>query len=345
MIDYVLESASKVSIFDEVYINSEDEIFKDLCDSYGFNFYKRPKRLSSHTSTNDQFAEDFLKNIDSDVLIQMLPTSPFLTSEEINDFISQMLEENFDTLISVEDKQIACVYEDNPINFERLIPNPPSQTMQPIKVYATALMGWKSKTFLENMNQYSSAYHGGMGKTGFFSLKGLSTIDIDTEEDLQLAESIMVSKSHQKNKTPNYYEGGKISSEVDVPSILEKDGVLKNDLFDVNNEIVSVKEILKKQPTDSSWSKRVIDSDSNSMTIIAQMPGEGNRKHYHPDWNEWWYIFAGEWEWEVEGKSKVVKQGDVVYIEKNRVHKITATGDKQAIRFATSRSDVAHIFV
>ena len=81
------------------------------------------------------------------------------------------------------------------------------------------------------------------------------------------------------------------------------------------------------------------------MTIICQLPGEGNRRHYHPDWNEWWYIYEGEWEWEIEGEKKIVKEGDIVFMEKNRVHKITASGSKRAIRFAVSRSDVAHVFI
>jgi len=133
--------------------------------------------------------------------------------------------------------------------------------------------------------------------------------------------------------------------EVDVPSILEKDGVKTNDLFDSNKEVVSLYAILSEKPSDSSWSKRVIDTDSNSMTIIAQMPGEGNRRHYHPDWNEWWYIVQGEWEWEIEGEIKRIKAGDIVMVEKRRVHKITAVGDKMAIRMAVSRADVEHIYV
>jgi len=133
--------------------------------------------------------------------------------------------------------------------------------------------------------------------------------------------------------------------EVDVPSILEKDGVKTNDLFDSNKEVVSLDAILSEKPSDSSWSKRVIDTDSNSMTIIAQMPGEGNRRHYHPDWNEWWYIVQGEWEWEIEDEIKRIKAGDIVMVEKRRVHKITAVGDKMAIRMAVSRADVEHIYV
>ena len=120
--------------------------------------------------------------------------------------------------------------------------------------------------------------------------------------------------------------------------------VLRNDLFDINNEVVALPDILNAMPKDISWSKRVIDTENNSMTIICQMPGEGNRRHHHPDWNEWWYIVEGEWEWEIEGEVKMISQGDIVFMKKNRKHKITASGSSRAIRMAISRSDVAHVY-
>ena len=87
-----------------------------------------------------------------------------------------------------------------------------------------------------------------------------------------------------------------------------------------------------------------MDTESNSATMIGQMPGEGNRRHYHPDWNEWWFILAGKWEFEIDGKAREIVTGDVVFIEKGKVHKITAIGDQMAIRLAVSRNDVEHIY-
>ena len=133
--------------------------------------------------------------------------------------------------------------------------------------------------------------------------------------------------------------------EVDVPSILEKDGVKSNDLFDSNKEITNLAKILTSKGTNTSWSKRIIDTESNSMTLIAQMPGEGNRRHYHANWNEWWYIVQGEWEWEIDGKKKPIKAGDIVLVKKGLIHKITAIGNEMAIRMAVSRADVEHIYV
>ena len=94
----------------------------------------------------------------------------------------------------------------------------------------------------------------------------------------------------------------------------------------------------------TSWSHRVINSENNSATLICQLPGEGNRRHYHNNWNEWWYIVDGSWEWMIEGKVINVKKDDVVFIEKGKLHKITAIGNKPAIRLAVSREDVAHVY-
>ena len=346
LIEYILTTVSKLDIFDEVYVNSEDDVFAEIAEKYSMSFYKRPPHLSSDTATNDEFAYDFLKNVQCDILIQILPTSPFLTEGEIRQFTSHMIESSLDTLISVEHKQIACVYENNPVNFDKLVVNPPSQTMTPVQAYATVLMGWRSEKYIENMREYGVSYHGGHGQTGYFKLVGLSTLDIDTVEDFNLVETIMLSgAANASSKKPEYYSAEKeFSEEIDVPSILAKDGVKNNDLFDANKEVVNLKDLIAKMDSDVSWSKRVIDTENNSMTLISQMPGEGNRKHYHPEWNEWWYIVAGEWEWEIEGEIRKVKKDDIVFMEKNRVHKITASGSELAIRMAVSRSDVVHVY-
>jgi mannose-6-phosphate isomerase-like protein (cupin superfamily) len=132
--------------------------------------------------------------------------------------------------------------------------------------------------------------------------------------------------------------------EIDVPEILKKDGVIKNDFENENLPINNIDKIIESRDNRISWSYRVVNTENNSATVISQLPGEGNRRHYHPNWNEWWFIIQGEWEWEIEGKIVLVKEGDIVFIEKNKVHKIKAVGNKPAIRLAVSRADVPHIY-
>ena len=132
--------------------------------------------------------------------------------------------------------------------------------------------------------------------------------------------------------------------EVDVPTILQKDGVMLNDFSNENTTINKLSNLLKDAPKDSSWSKRLINTESNSMTLIGQLPGEGNRLHYHPNWNEWWYIVQGSWKFEIDGEEKILTENDIVFIEKGKRHRITAVGDKIAVRMAVSRADVEHVY-
>ena len=197
LINHIVETAIKSQVFDEIYINSESEIFKETAEYNKIKFYKRPKHLSSNTATNDDFALYFIKNVEGDLLVQLLCTSPFITVEEIISFVQEIKDKNLDTLISVKNEQIECVYDGKPINFDQKGKTLPSQDLKPIQAYSCGIMGWKYDSFFQNMKKFDSEYHGGDGKIGYFVLKGFSNIDIDYEEDFQLAE--LVSKSIQNN--------------------------------------------------------------------------------------------------------------------------------------------------
>jgi CMP-N,N'-diacetyllegionaminic acid synthase len=167
-------------------------------------FYKRSPELATDTATNDDFAYDFIKQIGGDVLIQMLPTSPFIDSKMIENFINVMISTEVETLISVNDIKIECVYKGVPINFDQKAHTPPSQLLSPVKAYACGLMGWKTDRFSKNMHKYGSAYHGGDGSIGFYDIKGLGTLDIDEEYDFAIAEAVFRAK-HETDLMPAYF--------------------------------------------------------------------------------------------------------------------------------------------
>lgn len=347
LIAYVTETAKASGVFDEVYINSEADVFAKIADEYGVSFYKRPSSLASDQTNNDQFLTDFCENVEADIVIQILPTSPFLTVEEITTFVQKMKDESLETLVSVVDHQIAAVYQGNEVNFSKNEPHISSQDMVPVSSYATVLMGYQTATFLKNINKYGFAYHGGNSKVAYFPIKGFSTVDIDNEEDFELAEAVLLYMENKGKTLPKYYQENNVEpqdAEADVPSILKLDGIHHSNFENENKMLSNIQDIINSMDSSESWCYRVVNSESNSATLISQLPGEGNRRHYHPDWNEWWYIVDGQWQWDIEDESLVVSKGDMVFIEKNKWHKITAIGDKPAIRLAVSRGDVVHVY-
>jgi len=135
-----------------------------------------------------------------------------------------------------------------------------------------------------------------------------------------------------------------MKSDANVPSILKKDGVMETFLDLANQSVTHIPDLIARYGKSYSWAHTLVNTESNSATLICQLPGEGNRKHHHPDWNEWWFIIDGSWEWDIEGEIREINKGDLVFIEKNKKHKITARGDAAAIRLAVSRYDVAHVY-
>ncbi len=205
MISYVIETALESGVFDDVYVNTEADIIGEVAVKYGAKFYKRPDEFATNSSGNDEFAYDFILNTDGDILIQILPTSPLLKADEIRSFVEEIVKKDYDTLISVIDHKIACIYEGKPVNFKLLEPHISSQLMVPVQSYATVLMGWKYKSFKRSMKKFGFAYHGSDSRIGYFPLKGLSEIDIDEEKDFQMAEVALQYKNNSKTFKTKYY--------------------------------------------------------------------------------------------------------------------------------------------
>ena len=83
-----------------------------------------------------------------------------------------------------------------------------------------------------------------------------------------------------------------------------------------------------------SWAVRIAYNELFGGVVIQQQPGEGNRKHLHPDADENWVILDGEWEWWIDGLgTQMVKK-----------HDIRCVGDSPGVRYAITRPDVNHVY-
>ena len=92
---YVINSMKKCKIFDEIYVNSDSPLIGKVAERYGVGFYLRKKALASSDSMIDEYIYDFLKNVDCDILSVVNPTSPFLTSKEIEACVQNFIDSNF----------------------------------------------------------------------------------------------------------------------------------------------------------------------------------------------------------------------------------------------------------
>lgn len=204
LIYYTIEAVKKAKLFNEVYVNSESDLFGLVAKRYGINFYKRPAELATSSSMIDEYIYEFLTKIECDVLAVVNPTSPFLSHESIDGAIENFLLNNFDTQLACENIRTHCFLNGSAVNFSTDGQHPRSQDIPPIKALNFAVTVWNAKSFMKQFEQKGHAVY--TGRLGFYSFNGLEAIDIDWEEDFVLAELIMQNRNKFENPSPQWDE-------------------------------------------------------------------------------------------------------------------------------------------
>ena len=127
--------------------------------------------------------------------------------------------------------------------------------------------------------------------------------------------------------------------------VLKDDGVKTLEIKKFENLSTNSIEKIKKTLGSPPWAARLVYNERFGGVLICQNPGEGNRKHFHPDADECWVILEGEWEWFIEGSEKLkVKKGDFILAPKGKWHQSKCSGKAPGLKFSISPPNVEHIY-
>jgi len=188
LIEYAIKRCLDAEVFDEIYVNSESEVFESYAKKLGVNFYKRPNDLGSHTATSEEFVENFLRNIECSSLYQVHSITPLLSTEQIREFV--LFSENnksINTVLSCVEDQIEVAYQDQPVNFS-FKAKTNSQDLQPMQRITWAATKWDKDTYLSAIQEGRIGTYS--GNVGFFPVNAYSGLAIKTAEDLMIANAI-----------------------------------------------------------------------------------------------------------------------------------------------------------
>lgn len=189
MVYYAIRAARDSGVFDRIVLNSDHEIFREIAERYKIEFYKRPVELGSSTTKSDDVVIDFIEKNPCDIVVWVNPTSPLQTGEEIKKVIHYFQNEKLDSLITVKDEQVHCVYRRQPVNFNLNERFAQTQDLNPVQPFVYSIMMWRVPTFLQRYKQKGYAFF--CGKTGYYPASRLSGIIIKRQEDLMLADYLL----------------------------------------------------------------------------------------------------------------------------------------------------------
>lgn len=179
---HTLEKLVECDFIDEVYLDSESEEIFSLAEHLGHKVLKRDPNLASNKTDGHQLFYNEVRQVEADIYIQILGTSPFIKKETIKKGIEILKEnEEYDSVVLVKkDKQY--LWKDNqPIYDKNHIPNSIDLP----------------DTLIETMGLYivrSSVAHNEKKRFGnnsyLLEATPIEALDVNFPEDLELAQVV-----------------------------------------------------------------------------------------------------------------------------------------------------------
>ena len=182
---HAIANARRAGRVDTVYVDSEADQILAIGAEHGAQPLRRPADLATNAATGDDLALWQATALsDSAVIVQVVPTSPFVRAESIDGAIDLLLRERVDSVVGVRREPLYEWRDGRPAYFraDGTIPN--SQELEPVTYETTGLYVNRTRAVLRSGRRVS------VTSCAPYSLTAVEAIDIDTEEDFLLAELV-----------------------------------------------------------------------------------------------------------------------------------------------------------
>ena len=192
LIEITADAAKSSGIFDKIIVSSDSKDILEHALTLGIDVIKRPRSISHDKATSEALVLHVLNKLKNNYVVKdaalLQPTSPLRTSQDIVKSYKKFKEDKANTLVSVnqiDNKFLKLIYrKNNSYKFiEKDFPSMPRQNLPDAYIPNGAIYFFNCKYFKRNPSFISH-------KTSIYHMNNEASIDIDTEQDLQLVEAI-----------------------------------------------------------------------------------------------------------------------------------------------------------
>ena len=191
ILDILLNKFSQLD--EDTFFSGYEEEFQNKCNNYGIRFLQRTKRSASIDGPALDILS-FLKNVNYDYLLIVNSCLPFLKLSTIKNFLSHVKNNGYlPTAACIKRSNYFFTNNKKPINFPDDLITMNSKVVEPVLEFANALYFFNRQFFFDNNGRYWD-----WNKLNLYTIESeIEVIDIDTETDFLIAESIWMSNKYK----------------------------------------------------------------------------------------------------------------------------------------------------
>lgn len=196
LLAYSIEAAKKAGIYSHIVVSTDSKEYGEIAVSYGAEvpFYRSVDNATDSASSWDVVKEVLNEykrmGIEFDTFTLLQPTSPLRDYKDIQNAYNKLIEKNAIAIVSVCETEHSPLWsntlkEDESLeDFVDMNSNKQRQSLQKFYRLNGAIYMARVKSFLEDNNLYRAGCYACIMKTE-------KSIDIDTELDFKIAETII----------------------------------------------------------------------------------------------------------------------------------------------------------
>lgn len=185
LINYSIRALNKAKgIEDIVLFASEPSICGSVEKGLKYSYLERPSSLDTQDASIQDIIREFLKRYDTDIIVLLHVTSPFLKPQTISECVSKVVEGPYDSAFTAYEFKKFAWFRGKPLNYSLEKSIPRTQDIEPVLMEQSSLYVFKKDLFQKNERR--------IGNNPFIkAIDHFEGHDIDTPEDFQIAELIV----------------------------------------------------------------------------------------------------------------------------------------------------------
>jgi CMP-N-acetylneuraminic acid synthetase/regulator of RNase E activity RraA len=189
---YTIKKLQNNDFIDEIWIDSDDENIMDIVADYNYEckFMHRDSKYANNQTDGNVLFMNEVKNIEADIYIQLLCTSPFTQLITIKKTIDILIENKYDSVVAGFRDKLYLWNNNKPEYNINKIPN--SNDLPDTFIESMSLYAMKKQTAL-NINRR-------IGDNPYFlEISRIESIDINYPEDMEYAKLVLDSINNKEN--------------------------------------------------------------------------------------------------------------------------------------------------